>query len=206
MRASLSIMLFLILPSLTFGVTIFSEEFSNPDGWWGSETPPTGWVIIDDGGYHEENDWHQESFGSDDLASISYFPEEEPMSDVLYRTGMDCSSVEECTLDYWLSLDWDNNPPFTYAGSFCIFGSTDSFNLDWHTIMQVDWPDDIPSGVYAHDISSWADLNPNVGIRFQLSLNDSWGLNFAYLDSVQIKGANIAVQPASLGRLKAIYH
>ena len=206
MRASLSIMLFLVLPSLTFGVTIFSEEFSNPDGWWGSDTPPTGWVIIDDGGYQEENDWHQESFGSDDLASIGYFPEEKPMSDVLYRTGMDCSSVEECTLDYWFSLDWYNNPPFTYAGSFCIFGSTDSFNLDWHTIMQVDWPDDILSGVYAQDISSWADLNPNVGIRFQLSLNNSWGLNYAYLDSVQIKGANVAVQPASLGKLKAIYH
>ena len=192
----------LLAPQLAFSAYIFEEEFNYPPEWW-SGNPPYGWIINDDGD-HQDNDWHQDAFGEDKNAGILGTVPESPMDDTIYHTGIDCSSYELCTLDYWIQLNWW--PYHTYTGTFTVIGSADGFSSDWRTLFETHWNDNILADIYSYDISSWADNQSNVGIMFRLHVNTSYGFDFAYLDKVHISGTRNEIQPISLGNVKALYH
>lgn len=191
--------LLMVLPFTVSADEVFDEEFDSPSGWWGSPNPPDGWTISDDGDQSEE-DWHQLSAGpSAPCAFINYYPGEFPMSDYLFKDDIDCSSYYNLELSYWVDINWYGG---YYSGYFYVGGSTPTF---WTTLLWVSWPSSA-YGTMNHDISSWADYQPTVGVWFGIWINDSWGTDGIFVDSVHIEGDHdTAIQPTSLGKIKAMY-
>ena len=197
----------LVFPLALSASPVFYEGFNEPSNWWGSSNPPEGWQIIDDG-TADGNDWHQCSCPHtpfSPVASVSYSPVQAPMSDILFKDDIDCTPYENLKLSYWLIVDWYTS--YTYYGGFYVYGSNHQFSTHWVTLLGNYWPSNINPGLnLVHDISSWADGQPNVGVWFEIYIDDSCGLSNVYLDSVHIQGDFITnIQPNSLGKLKAMY-
>ncbi len=195
--------LLMVLPFAASADEIFHEEFDSPSGWCGSGNPPDGWEIYDDGS-QQDNDWHQESYGSGNTANIYYYPSEYDNEDVLIKYGVDCGSYYNIELSYWIYLDW-----FCYgyySGYFYVVGSTDSFSADWNYLLTNFWSSTIYTTTMSHNIGSWADYEDSVSLAFWFYINDTWGLNWIYLDQVHLEGDfDTVIQPTSLGKIKAMY-
>jgi len=191
--------LLLILPLTSNADDILFEGFDTPSGWWGSPNPPTGWSISDDGD-QSEADWHQTNGGpSPPCAYIGWNDVEFPMADSLCKDDIDCSDYENCTLSYWLELEWYSQG--YYSGIFRVIfynntSSTTLMNYPWLSLFY---------GTASFNVSGIADNANPVGIWLELWVSDCLGTDGIYLDMVHLEGDHTAVQPTSVGKIKAMF-
>jgi len=195
--------LLMVLPFAANADEVFHEEFDSPSGWCGSLNPPDGWTIYDDGS-QEVNDWHQYAYGSGNVARIYYYPTEVYNEDVLMKYGVDCSSYYNIELSYWIDLNWYCWGD--YYGYFSVIGSNVSFSADWNYLLTNWWSSPIYSTTMSHNIGDWADYEDSVSLAFWFYIDDTWGLDWVYLDEVHLEGDfDTVIQPTSLGKIKAMY-
>lgn len=195
--------LLMVLPFAASADEIFHEEFDTPSGWIGSGNPPDGWTIYDDG-YPAANDWHQYAYGGGNIARIYWSPSEYDNEDVLVKYDIDCGNYYNIELSYWVDLNWYCYGG--YYGYFYVVGSTDSFSFNWNYLLTNWWSSQIYSTTMSHNIGDWADYEDSVSLAFWLYIDDTYGLNWIYLDEVHLEGdLDTVIQPTSLGKIKAMY-
>jgi len=140
-------------------VTAASEDF---DSGWGpyGDVPPENWTIEDYGTEDppawNDNDWHY--YSSDDCARVYYIPSED-QDERLISLPIDCSGLTDMALTFW-----NYCYPSSYKTGY-VEGSIDN-GTTWPYLI-----DSYTSSIYGivetYDISSWADNEPEVKIRFR---------------------------------------